>query len=96
MLLLQSYDNYNWLAPYGYAIILFGFVLYLFRVFENIYANQFNKPFIRNYVVYKKLTDVQKSILNKDFSFYRQLSLKHQRQFEHRVASFISEKEFVG
>lgn len=96
ILFLQSYDEYNWLAPYGYAIVLFGFLFYLFRVFENVYANQFNKPLIRNALVYRKLTEVQKSILIQEFSFYKQLNSRHQRQFEHRVASFISDKEFIG
>ncbi len=95
-LLLQNYNEYNWLAPYGYAIVLLGFVFYLFRVFENFYANQFNKPLFRNYLVYKKLSKGQLVILQQEFSFYNQLSFRHKRQFEHRVASFISEKEFIG
>ena len=94
--LLQNYDNYTWLAPYGYAIVFFGFLFYLFRVFENFYANRFNKPLIRNAFIYKKLSDVQIAILNQEFSFYNELNSKHQRQFEHRVALFISKKEFIG
>lgn len=94
--LLQNYSEYNWLAPYGYAIVLLGFVFYLFRVFENFYANQFNKPLFRNYLVYKKLSKAQLIILQQEFSFYNQLSFRHKRQFEHRVASFISDKEFIG
>jgi Mlc titration factor MtfA (ptsG expression regulator) len=95
-LLLQNYNEYNWLAPYGYAIVLLGFVFYLFRVFENFYANQFNKPLFRNYLVYKKLSKGQLVILQQEFSFYNQLSFRHKRQFEHRIASFISDKEFIG
>lgn len=94
--LLQNYDEFTWLAPYGYSIVFFIFLFYFFRVFENVYANQFNKPLIRNAFVYRKLTNVQLAVLNQEFSFYNKLNSKHQRQFEHRVASFISKKEFVG
>ncbi|EDM45160.1 hypothetical protein SCB49_03529 [unidentified eubacterium SCB49] len=46
--------------------------------------------------MYKSLTSNQKQILEKEFSFYKSLSKKHQKQFRHRVASFIDDKEFVG
>jgi len=96
MLLLQPSDDIAWMAPYAYAIVLLGFAFFLFRVFENWYANTFNKPLFRHYVVYKKLTKEQAAVLEKDFSFYKKLSEKHKKQFRHRVATFISEKKFIG
>ena len=94
--LLQSYNDYSWLAPYGYTIVLAGFSFYLFRLVEGFYATTFDKPMFRNYLVYKKLTPSQITILTKDFSFYNSLSNKHRLQFQHRVSSFISDKEFIG
>jgi len=46
--------------------------------------------------VYKKLEPSQIQVLKSDFSFYNQLSPKHQRQFEHRVSHFLSKKQFHG
>ena len=96
MLLLQPSDDIAWMAPYAYAIVLLGFVFALFRVFEDWYANTYNKPLFRHYMVYKKLTKEQAAVIESDFSFYKKLSEKHKRQFRHRVATFIAEKKFVG
>ncbi len=97
MMLQQQPGEYvPWLAPYAYAIVLLGFLLFLFRVFENFYGSRYHRPLFRHYLVYKKLSPAQKTILQTEFAFYTKLSKKHKRQFEHRVASFITEKKFVG
>jgi len=96
MLILQPDDNAAWLAPYAYAIVFLGFAFFLFRVFENWYANAYDKPLYRHYFVFRKLSSTQISILENDFSFYTLLSDKEKRQFRHRVSTFISEKEFIG
>jgi len=95
-ILLQTYNDYTWLAPYGYGVILLGFLVYLFKLFENFYGTTFNKPLFRHYLVYKKLSGSQLKILKEEFTFYGMLSKKHQRQFQHRISNFISEKEFIG
>ena len=96
MLLFQPSDDIAWMAPYAYTIVLLGFTFFLFRVFETWYANTFNKPLFRHYMVYKKLSKEQVAVIENEFSFYKKLSEKHKRQFRHRVATFISEKQFVG
>ncbi len=96
MLLLQPSDDIAWMAPYAYAIVLLGFAIVLFKIFEDWYANTYNKPLFRHYMVYKKLSKEQAAIIEMDFSFYKKLSEKHKKQFQHRVATFISEKKFVG
>ncbi|MBT8255465.1 MAG: zinc-dependent peptidase [Bacteroidia bacterium] len=96
MLFLQPDDNATWLAPYAYIIVLLGFAFFLFRVFENWYASRYDRPLYRHYFVFKKLNEAQRTILEKDFSFYSKLTEKEKRQFEHRVATFISEKKFIG
>tara|TARA_R110000850_G_scaffold203228_1_gene329471 strand:- start:82366 stop:83220 length:855 start_codon:yes stop_codon:yes gene_type:complete len=89
-------NNHNWLAPYAYGIVFLGIFLFLFRIFELNYTLYFDKPLLRHYFVYRKLNPTQKSILRSQFSFYNKLSIKHKRQFEHRVATFTQTKEFVG
>ncbi len=93
---LQSDEYAPWLAPYAYAIVILGFLFFLFRVFESWYAAQFNKPLYRHIFVYKKVTPSQLEILENEFSFYGKLSNRHKKQFRHRVATFIAEKKFVG
>ncbi|MCW8980511.1 MAG: zinc-dependent peptidase [Altibacter sp.] len=96
MLLLQTDENATWLAPYAYTIVLLGFAFFLFRVFENWYANQYNRPLYRHYFVYKRLSETQLRILEEEFTFYNKLSSKHKRQFQHRMVTFLNEKKFVG
>ncbi len=85
-----------WLAPYAYGIVLLGFAFFLFRIFEGWFAKSFNRPLFRHYIVYKKLIPSQIKILEDDFEFYNNLSEKHKRQFQHRVAEFLSKKKFIG
>jgi len=96
MLLFQPDENAAWLAPYAYTIVLLGFAFFLFRVFENWYAGRYDKPLYRHYLVYKRLKPNQLSIIEREFSFYLKLSRRQKRQFQHRVASFIAEKNFIG
>jgi len=96
MLLIQVDENATWLAPYGYAIVFLGILFFLFRVFENFYANTYNRPLFRHYLVYKRLSDTQVAILLNEFSFYPMLTKKEQRQFQHRVATFIANKKFIS
>jgi len=95
LVLLQTDENYTWLAPYGYAIVLMGFLFFFFRVFESLYANWRNKPLVRQWVSYKKLPAEHRKILEEEFYFYSLLSKRHKRQFRHRVASFLNQKQFV-
>lgn len=94
--LLQVENDTTWLAPYAYAIVLLGFLLFLFRIFENWYANRFDRPLLRHYLVYKNISKEQEKILEEEFHFYGLLSKRHKREFRHRVAMFIANKKFVG
>ncbi len=89
-------ENIDWVAPYAYLIVLVGFAFFLFRIFENWYAGVMNKPLYRYVLIYKKLNKQEIEVLKKDFSFYNVLSKKEQRQFQHRIVTFISRKKFVG
>jgi len=96
MLILQPVDNAPWLAPYAYTIVLLGFAFFLFRVFENWYGAIYDRPLYRHFFVFRKLSLKQVSILENEFSFYGLLSIKEKRQFRHRIATFISGKNFIG
>ena len=96
MYFLQTDVDNTWLAPYAYTIVLIGFGFFLFRVFENWYAANFNKPLFRHFLVYKKISAEQEKVLEAEFHFYTLLSSKYKRQFRHRVATFIADKQFVG
>ncbi|MAZ71742.1 MAG: hypothetical protein CMC70_01215 [Flavobacteriaceae bacterium] len=94
--LLQPDVDTTWLAPYAYTIVLLGFGFFLFRIFENWYANKFDRPLFRHYFVFKTISKEQEQILETEFHFYQLLSKKHTRQFRHRLATFINDKKFVG
>lgn len=47
----------------------------------------------RQFWSFKKLPKSQKAILN-NYAFYNRLNAKDKRQFEHRVKSFIADKDF--
>ena len=97
MLLLQSpNENISWLAPYAYGIVFLGIAIFCFRVFENWYADRFDKPIYRHLLVFKKLSKPQLSILESQLDFYNLLTNREKRQFQHRVANFLAEKKFIG
>ncbi|PKA82345.1 hypothetical protein ATE92_0473 [Ulvibacter sp. MAR_2010_11] len=96
MLLLQPDENATWLAPYAYTIVLLGFAFFLFRVFENWYASFYDKPLYRHYFVYKRLSASQLKVLEEEFMFYRKLSPRHKKQFQHRLLWFLKNKKFVA
>ena len=74
-------------------IVLSRFYIY----FEQAYALKYNKPFYLNAIIFsKKLTSAQLRILERDFLFYQKLTKKQKLIFQHRVASFINDKTFLG
>ena len=97
MFLLQPTEPIApWLAPYAYGIVFLGILFFLFRVFENWVATYLDRPLFRHFFVYKKLSASQIKILKNDFLFYNKLSEKHKKQFNHRVAQFLSKKKFIA
>jgi Mlc titration factor MtfA (ptsG expression regulator) len=61
------------------------------------YVLKNKKPyFVHFYTSLRKLNPQQNDILKNQFSFFNKLSAKDKIFFEHRVASFISDKDFIG
>lgn len=73
-------------------------ILYKFyRYFEQLYAERHKKPFfVHRYLFLRTLSQQQKAILVNEVAFYNRLSVKEKQFFEHRVATFIKEKNFYG
>lgn len=68
-----------------------------FKFFEQIFVNKRSKPFyVFNHFYKRRLNKRQQHILETKFDFYKKLSIKHKRNFEHRVAVFVKDKEFAG
>jgi hypothetical protein len=90
--------------PTGDAIVavfltaLIIMILYFgFRMFEMAYVMRKKRPLYNHiYLKLKKLSPKQLAILRNHFSFYNKLNEKQKQHFEHRVASFINDKTFIG
>ncbi len=73
------------------------FLYYAFKLIEMGYVLKHKKPIYNHfYFRLKDLSEAQKCILRQQFSFYKKLNEKEKTFFEHRVASFIEDKDFVG
>ena len=69
---------------------------YGFRLVEMAFVLKNKRPLYTHfYLIKRKLSLEQQSILHKDFPFYNKLSKREQAYFEHRVASFIKDKVFI-
>lgn len=84
------------IAYYVYCVVFLVIIYFLFQIFENWYAERYDRPLYRDLLVYKSLNADQIKILKNEFVFYNTLSKKQQKQFRHRVANFINDKDFIG
>ena len=80
-----------------FAILAFFICYYAFKLVEIGYVLKRKKPLYNHfYWRLKELNKNQKVVLHKDFSFFKKLNTKEKTFFEHRVASFIIDKDFIG
>ncbi len=80
-----------------FAILCVMLISFALKMFEMGYVIRNKKPFyVHNPFFLKQIDPSQKKILLDKFKFYKKLSPKHQHYFEHRVASFIKDKKFIG
>ncbi len=64
---------------------------------EHTFAQIFNRPFyVHCYPFPRRLTDAHKFVLRQHSSFYKRLSERRKRWFEHRVSRFINTYQFIG
>ncbi|MBP1839134.1 zinc-dependent peptidase [Formosa algae] len=80
-----------------FLLLLFFMLYYTFKMIEMVYVLFFKKPiFVHFYMNKRTLNTADKALLEDSFNFYRHLSVKEQLYFDHRVVSFINDKDFVG
>tara|TARA_R110002049_G_scaffold151804_3_gene315567 strand:- start:157 stop:1008 length:852 start_codon:yes stop_codon:yes gene_type:complete len=80
-----------------FAILAYMFLNYAVRMIEMGYVLKHKKPLYNHfYFRLRKLRNNQKSILEHQFPFYKKLNDKGKKYFEHRVASFIKDKHYIG
>lgn len=96
--LLQESTIGYYIAIGLFAIAVVFITLYFaYHMIEMVYVMKYNKPLYDNYYFHlKHLQPNQLNILKSQFSFYNKLEGKYKRYFEHRVASFIEDKTFIG
>lgn len=84
------------------AIVMMGIVVVLFfatiiTFLEFIYGRIFHKPFfVHYYRSHESLSAKQFEVLFNEFPYYRRLKPQKRIYFEHRVAKFIENYQFVG
>ena len=96
-LLQESGLDHNLVVFFLGALIVVLTVYFAYHMIEIVYVMKYNRPLYDNFSFHlKKLPSIQLDILKEKFLFYNKLDEKHKKYFEHRVASFISEKSFIG
>ena len=91
----KVFDVSLWLL----LILTLGVIIYKFADFiESMWVMNINpKPFFRHfYIVKQNLSADQIYILESQFTFYQNLNKKEKRHFQHRVATFIKNTDFMG
>lgn len=85
------------LNNYTVLLIVIIFILSSIRLIDAISLKWLKKPlWIHFYFQKKILSAPQMDILIKYFDFYNNLSTRKKKYFVHRLATFISDKNFVG
>lgn len=86
-------DTQQWLAPYGYALVGFIILGAIIHVILRYLQNRNDFLWYRQAISWRRLSLSRKRYL-KQFYFYKKLSPRYQKQFEHRVTCFITDKSF--
>ncbi len=81
------------MAPYAFAVVGMGVICFIAHIFLKAAQRKYDFVWYRQFWAYKKLPPAQKGVLN-DYPFYVNLNARDQRHFEHRVKSFIADKDF--
>lgn len=80
-----------------FAALAYLLFHYAFRMIEMAYVLKHKKPLYNHFYMFlKQLSEKQRTILQNHFTFYSNLSDKEKKYFEHRLALFIKDKDFIG
>ena len=96
--LLQETGIEHGIVVYLIVLLIVVLMLYFsYHMVETLYVMKYNRPLYGNFTFHlKELTPQQLEILKTKFLFYNKLDDKHKGYFEHRVATFINDKRFIG
>lgn len=79
------------------AFLAIAFLFLFYKLSERLYYKIFNRSlYVHFYPFKKQLSEEDRAYLDKNFSFFNKLSNKRKSYFEHRLLTFIENKEFVG
>jgi Mlc titration factor MtfA (ptsG expression regulator) len=98
LLLLEKYSTgQKVVLGIVFLALLWMFLHYAIKMIEMVYVMRHRKPLYFHFHPFlKRLGNPEKTILRNNFSFYTKLTDKQKGYFEHRVASFIQDKHFIG
>ncbi|MBT8258548.1 MAG: zinc-dependent peptidase [Bacteroidia bacterium] len=97
LFLLQRFNGGGKVVLIICFLALFIMLCYFaLRMVEMAFVMRKKRPLYRHLLPFRKLTENQLKILESDFVFYKKLEEKERRYFEHRVASLIKDKFFIG
>ncbi|PTM03307.1 MAG: hypothetical protein DA407_14180 [Bacteroidetes bacterium] len=97
IIIFQSSNSGDTIIAVFLAALIFMILYFCFKMAEMAYVMRKKKPMYNHvYFKLKKLSPNQQSVLRNRFTFYKRLSEKQKQHFEHRVASFIIDKTFIG
>ncbi|GAA4765527.1 MULTISPECIES: zinc-dependent peptidase [Flavobacterium] len=93
----QNQEQGVWIFIIFISVLFLIVFIYAFNFLEYLFAKYFYKPFyVHFYPLPKKLNDSHKKLISDNYSFYRKLSDRRKKYFEHRVAVFIQKYDFKG
>ena len=101
MFIMSFIEKYTFgskiILGFFFAILFYMLMQFALKMIEMGYVLKNKKPyFVHFYPSLRKLNPNQKVILKEQFAFYNKLKEKEKKYFEHRVASFINDKDFIG
>ncbi|MBT8253224.1 MAG: zinc-dependent peptidase [Bacteroidia bacterium] len=79
-----------------FAALFIMLCYFALRMVEMAFVMKTKRPLYRHFWPFRKLSEEQLSILQTQFPFYSKLDEREKRYFEHRVASLIKDKFFIG
>jgi len=90
-------SNRTPLSVEGYIFLGFFLVVYAFIFFDYLYGMYRKKPlYVHFYIFLNKLSPREKSIVSQHSVFYKKLTPKQQKYFEHRIKFFLTTYNFKG
>jgi len=96
-LLQESGLAYGLVVFLSVLLIVVLLLYFSYHMVETLYVMKYNRPLYGNFKFHlKELPPEQLEILKTKFLFYNKLDDKHKGYFEHRVATFINDKRFIG